>query len=273
MPVNRTLFASTRTCRFGCVYCFAKFDSFAEVHPLPKFAENDWQDGHVIYPTCDGEFFSDPEAPSELQRLVDSSRESIFVSISVKSGISKRQASLLGTLNDQLQRDSRGLIKCSISLSAKKDLDAYEPKTPDYDQRLNALKRLADENIPRSVNLKPVLPSVQASEYQEIILDTAPYTSVYLTGGLWLDAATEFGRQIKAQYPSFISLRSVDWLPNRPQWEYCENELQTDAILKAIADSGCQAFETDLQVMNYLLSLVPSAASNEAMRINKSSAY
>jgi hypothetical protein len=255
---------AAQSCRFGCRYCFAKFDSYAADHPLRKFSEeNDWPDDCVVYPTCDGEFFSDPEAISELQRLVDSSRSSILISISVKSRISKRHTSLLRALNDQLWRDRRGLIKCSVSLSAKHGIEVYEPNTPNYIQRLHVLRMLADENIPHSVNLKPILPSVPSSEYHEIISNTAPYTSVYLIGGLYIDAKTEFGSEVKTQYPAFISLRPVDWLPNRPSWEYCEDQSQTASIRKSIADSGRQVFETDLLVMNYLSSLVHRAGPSE----------
>jgi DNA repair photolyase len=250
----RTLCASARACRFGCLYCFAKFDEFAPNHPLPKFSDDQVREDDIIYPTCDGEFFTDAEAMSELENLVSSTRDSIRVSISVKAPIGKRQASFLRSLNDRLASAGRGLIKCSISLSTKYRVEEYEPKTPSYLHRLRALTTLADQQVPTSVNLKPILPFVSEAEYREIVEDTAPYTGAYLVGGLYISPTSEFGKKIKSQYPSLITRRPVDWLPNRPIWEYCENPEQLESVRQSIDASGRQAFDTDVLVVNYLSS-------------------
>jgi hypothetical protein len=252
--LDRTLFASTRSCQYGCRYCFAKFDQFAPSHPLPSFSDERLREDDILYPTCDGEFFSDRRAVSKLENLVNSTRKLVRVSISVKSRISARQAHSLRLLNDCLVSAGRGLIKCSISLSTKHQVKEYEPRTPSYLHRLDALRMLADEQVPTSVNLKPILPFVSEAEYGEIIADTAPYTTVYLVGGLYIDSTTEFGNMIKSVYSSFITNRLVDWLPNRPTWEYCENPQQLESVRQSIFASGNEAFDTDLLVMDYLLS-------------------
>jgi DNA repair photolyase len=251
---ERALFASARQCPFGCRYCFAKFDQFAPNHPLPRFSDNDAKEDDIIYPTCDGEFFIDSRAKSELEDLVNSTRKSVRVSISVKFSVREREARFLRALNDRLEGAGRGLIKCSISLSTKDQIDEIEPQTPGYGQRLRALRILAEERVPTSVNLKPILPFVSEAEYNEIVADTAPYTAAYLVGGLYIDAKSEFGQKIKLDYSSFVSPRLVDWLPNRPEWEYCENPSQLKSIRQSIAAKGRQAFDSDLLVMDYLLS-------------------
>jgi hypothetical protein len=265
-PFDRMAFAAAQPCRFGCVYCFARFDRFGLEHPLPRFSDDDLREDRIIYPTCDGEFFSDHRAMANLERLVDSARSSVLVSISVKSRIGKTHTHFLRRLNERLNGDRRGLVKCSVSLSAKQHLNAYDPKAPDYSHRLDVLKRLAEENIPTSVNPRPILPDVPTTEYQEIISDTAPYTSVYLVGGLYIDPKTEFGRNIKAKYSSFITLRSVDWLPNRPQWEYCEVPLQMAVVRKPTTENARQLFDTDLLVMKYLSSRSSISGINELTR-------
>jgi uncharacterized Fe-S cluster-containing radical SAM superfamily protein len=247
------MFGSAKACRYGCLYCFAKFDH-APNHSLPKFSDDHKGQDGILYPTCDAEFFGDRRAVSELKNLVESTQHSIRVSISVKSPISTNQARFLRSLNDSLVSTGRGLIKCSISLSTKHQIDKYEPQTPNYLRRLRALRTLAEEQVPTSVNLKPILPFVTEEEYREIVSDTAPYTAAYLVGGLYIDSTSEFGSKIKSQYSSLITVRPVDWLPHRPIWEYCEDPAQLEAVRQSIGAKGGQAFDSDLDVMDYLLS-------------------
>jgi hypothetical protein len=252
--VDRTLFASTRSCQHGCRYCFAKFAQFASSHLLPSLSDGHIREDDILYPTCDGEFFSDRRAVQKLEDLVNSTRNLVRVSISVKSRISAKQASSLRLLNDRLTNAGRGLIKCSISLSTKHQVEKYEPRTPSYLHRLDALMVLADKQVPTSVNLKPILPCVPEEEYEEIIVDTAPYTAVYLVGGLYIDPTAKFGNEIRSEYSSFITIRPVDWLPNRPGWEYCENPQQLESVRQSIIANNRRVFDTDLLVMDYLLS-------------------
>jgi hypothetical protein len=252
--VERTLYSSARACRYGCQYCFARFPRFEEHHLLPMVSVDRAPEDSVIYPACDSEFFTDARAVSELEKLVRFTGKSVRISISIKSRIGAKQAQFLRELNDRLTSADRGLIKCSISLSTKHQIENCEPRTPGYSDRLRGLRILADEGVPTSVNLKPILPFVTVTEYSEIIADTAPYTGAYLVGGLYIDTTTEFGRQIKLCYSSFITTRRVDWLPNRPTWEYCENPLQLESIRQSIIASGRRVFDTDLLVEDYLRS-------------------
>jgi hypothetical protein len=249
---KRTLFTSTRTCPFGCRYCFAKFDHFGSTERLAEFSIETIKEGHIIYPTCDSEFFSDLQAVTVLEELVSSTHSPILVSISVKSPISQTRARFLRSLNERLDFGGHGLIKCSVSLSTKYHVEKYEPRTPSYNLRVQALKALAEEGIPTSVNLKPVLPMIAATEYEEVIDDTAQYVDAYLIGGLYIDPTSEFGLIIKSDYSQLITRRPVNWLPNRPTWDYCEDPLQIGSICRSIRAAKRKAFHTDIDLMAYL---------------------
>jgi len=262
--LRRTLFASNKPCSLGCVYCFAKFRNYSPQHPLPKFSDERVRWNHIAYPTCDSEFFSDPSAVSGLENLVAATEDPIFVSISVKLPISSKQARFLRELNERLDREKRGFIKCSVSLSVKFQLRRYEPRTPSYARRLAALKILSHEGIPTSVNLKPILPSVSEAEYGEIVTDTAQYVKAYLIGGLYIDSTTAFGQSIKNQFSSFVTTRRVEWLPDRPDWEYCENPDQIWSVRQSVTAAEREAFDTDLDVMEFLRSDVSRSPDIES---------
>jgi hypothetical protein len=75
--LGRALFGSTRPCQYGCRYCFAKFDQFASNHLLSVVSNERIREGDILYPACDGEFFSDRRARERIEDLVNSTPNSI----------------------------------------------------------------------------------------------------------------------------------------------------------------------------------------------------
>lgn len=252
---TRTLFAAAERCPFGCKYCFIKFNRYKVDKPTKQFAHDQISDDQVSYPTCDGEFFSDPHAVSELERLVHETTHRVLVSISVKSPVSHKRAQFLKNMNAILVKSRRGLIKCSVSISGKSKLNEYEPRTPGFEQRISTLENLSEEGIPTSVNLKPILPFISDEEYREIVYDTSTYVTAYLLGGLYIDPTNSFGKKIIKNHSRWISGRTVNWLPNQPVWQYCENPEQMASIRSHIVHANRKFFENDLDVMAHLIAL------------------
>jgi DNA repair photolyase len=262
--LDRKLYSASTKCKFGCRYCFAKFEDFDLTEQLPGFSVQRAQDNYILYPTCDAEFFANSAAVDALEDLVGRSTQGrILVSISVKSRIGIARAKFLRSLNERLSATGRGLIKCSISLSTKYQIETYEPLTPGYESRMEALEALSEEGIPTSVNLKPVLPMIPVREYEEIVDDTARYVQAYLVGGLYIDPASEFGRLVNSKYGAYVVNRRVDWLPSRPEWKYCENPSQTSAICAAILAADRKAFETDVDLVGFLFENVNGRLDSE----------
>jgi DNA repair photolyase len=158
--LQRALFSGTRKCTYGCQYCFAKFREYSAEHHLRVLPDHLPMDVSIIYPTCDGEFFTDSHAQNALKRLVHRTTKPLLVSISVKSPITDKNIAYINDINDHLTTMGRGFLKCSISISIKHGLEKIEPHTPRYGQRLDAAHLLALHGIPRSVNLMPILPFV-----------------------------------------------------------------------------------------------------------------
>jgi hypothetical protein len=250
--LERALFAVNRKCSYGCRYCFATFHQYAakrHLHPLPHGVPENID---VIYPACDGEFFSDPEAKKALRHLVQHSGKPMLVSISVKSPITENNIAYIQELNDRLISTHRGFVKCSVSVSIKNRLEEIEPRTPKYEARLSAMRALAQHGIPRSVNLRPIFPFVKIEEYSEIIDDFAPFTDVFLIGGLYLDEKNSFGQSIIENYAQYITQRQVEWLPGHPVWTYCENPEQFHDVAGAIRARQRHAFQSDTEIMEWL---------------------
>ena len=253
---KRMLFSSSCTCKFGCRYCFAKFDCFVSMQNMSVFSLQTIGNDYVIYPTCDGEFFNDKHAMIQLENFVNSTKNQIKISVSIKYPITLKQALFLQKLNQQLINDGRGFIKCSLSITTKHNVEKYEPNTPDYSKRIQALKLLAEVGIPTSVNLKPILPFVPVDEYCEIIQDTSAYAESYLIGGLYIDIKTKFGLMVSTNYPHLISTRVVNWLPGKPLWNYCEDSMQIESIRQFIIKSDRKIFDSDIDLIGWLSSKI-----------------
>src|SRR5262249_48347359 len=157
----------------GCLYCFAKFDQY--VSPT-SYSPSASDDGSILYPSCDSEFFGDGPARDALKQAVYDTDRHILVSISIKSRLSPTQAREFAAINAKRDEERRGLVKCSVSVTTKYHVDEFEPKAASYEQRLHGLKQLAEAGVPCSVNLKPVLPCIDLDEYREIVDDCAPYS-------------------------------------------------------------------------------------------------
>jgi hypothetical protein len=250
--LERALFAVNRKCSYGCLYCFATFHQYTAKRHLHALPHSVPEDVDIIYPACDGEFFSDPEAKKALRQLVQHSGKPMFVSISVKSPITENNIAYIRELNDRLISTRRGFVKCSVSVSIKHRLEEIEPRTPKYDARLSAARTLALHGIPRSVNLRPIFPFVTIEEYSEIIGDFAPFTDIFLIGGLYLDEESAFGQSLIENYGQHITQRPVEWLPEHPVWTYCENPEQLHNVEGAIRARQRQAFQSDTEVIQCL---------------------
>jgi DNA repair photolyase len=251
---RRAFFSGNRDCKLGCRYCFAKFDNYVSETPHTPYSSSIPDDVGILYPSCNGDFFSDSIVRDALKQTVYETDKRILVSISIKSRLALGQAQELAEMNAKLARDRRGLVKCSVSITTKNHLEEYEPRAARYGQRLDSLELLAEAGVPRSVNLKPVLPFIGVEEYQAIVDDCAVYSDVFLLGGLYLDGSSAFGRKIAKDFPLLIGKRQVEWLPGRPVWQYCADEKQIASVRGHIRSKGKKACDSDIDVVQYLFS-------------------
>ena len=248
-PQDRALYARSKPCAFACRFCFSEFASYT---PNAHFTAETTPKGTILYPSCDGEFFTDQSAVRALDAVLETPGSPILVSISTRAPITTRLAREIAHWNLILRSGRGGFVKVSLSASSKFSLTRDEPFAANYQSRIDSLQELSSVGVPSSLNLKPLLPDIEIGEYAEIVGDAAPFVSRFLLGGLYLDPTKGFGRAMIERYGSITKARVVDWLPNRPIWPYIEDTHKTEVLTRIIVASDCRPFMSDMDVMSDL---------------------
>ena len=247
---TRQLCGRNQTCTFGCKFCFAAFSCYSSPSPLTLADQAGELD--VLYPICDAEFFQDKNAYAALLRVARSAGPPLIISLSTRCSLNAQMASRLQLLAKTLNDVRGGLVKVSVSISARERLREFEPRASSYSSRLEALGLLQESGIATSVNLKPLLPQVSEEEYMSIVRDTVRFSGVYLLGGLYLDPLSQFGKDTLRAYPLLAGRKRVPWIDGQPIWPYVEDKSKTVKLISFVEKEGGRAFQTDLEIVSYL---------------------
>ena len=243
--MERTLYSTNVKCKSGCQYCFAKWESMNVGFPIMSAGDIcDYTQLHVIYPSCDSEF-SMKEGLIEILETI-SNRKNVVISLSTKQFLTPDILASLARINSNLE-ERGGFVKVGVSFSSKLLIDTIEPNTASYYERIETLRNIISYNIPSAVVLKPVLPFVSLDEYMNIINDTL-FVQRYLTGGLYINTATDFYKQfIKGQYA--VAEKKVNWVCGNNQWlEVCQDSHIT-RIQGYIKSIGAKEFSSDIDMI------------------------
>lgn len=225
--------------------------SYKDELGLVSFESVPHDDGAILYPACDSELALNSPLLSRLEDAIASSQGRVYVSVSSKASIPARVIDRIAQLDHRLRSSRRGFFKVSISFSTKISISEFEPRTSSYEMRLHSLALLRSRDIACSVNLKPLLPVVDLSEYYEIVDDCRPHTDVFLLGGLYLDPASSFGQKMSRSFPHLIRVRRVNWLSHRPLWPCLIDDEQIDSMATYIRVRDAWAFESDANVIDH----------------------
>ena len=257
---ERVFLQGPRTCPFACKYCFAEFSCFQEAKPRLDIREA--TQGKILYPSCDTEVGLSASRIDEIAEFANT-LNAIAVSISTKRKPSEGFLSALVKLDEKLY-GLGVLLKVSISVSTKYQISDIEKGASQYAERLEMASQLRKHGIATSVNLKPVLPFIQISEYLEIVDDFFERCSDFLLGGLYLDRKTQFGKEIIEEYPDLILNRCIEWMPGQPLWTTCYDNFKIDKILDYISDLGGCGYLSDRHFVFDILSRKQNGASKNS---------
>ena len=246
----REFFSASTPCSSGCQYCFAKWGNkhteFLQVDSAQRV-----EDGTIVYPCCDGEFLRQ-QRYIECMRDFSHKSKKVYFSISTKQSIADEEIARIGEFDRELGSTNRGFVKLAISISNISMLEEIEPRTLSYLQRLALAEKIQKEGLFFSVTIKPILPFIEVDEYCTIINDFSKYTNYFLMGGLYINKGTKFYSQYILPGTK-VTQRVVNWLPDHPEWDYIEDEVQFRQVREHAAQTGNLTFDSDDQLIRYYI--------------------
>lgn len=247
--MKRYFFTFPNKCRNACKYCFEDFNSCA--FPIITYDAIKDLKNSIIYPCCNTELYINNSFIDFFTEYINKGTYSNIFSFSTKNNIGSNEITILKQLNEELKKKGIGEIKISISITNKYKINELEPNTALYDERLSLAEVLLQNNIKTSVIIKPILPFIEITEYQEIIDDFINYGVLnFVMGNLYINRNTPFYKEyIKDKYKT--SLKNILWIEDTPQWEQVEDTMYN--IIRSYATlKNAFIFDSDEQLISYL---------------------
>lgn len=248
LKFRRDFYSGKDKCGLGCLYCFAEIEGFRKLDVVNFQTKNsETEEVLIYYPSCDTEFMWSENFDKFISNLINSDNKAI-ISISTKGKLRKNLLEKIKTTNDILINADKGFIKFSVSITNKSMIDVIEPRTSNYQERLDLLKYIQEHNIPSSVILKPILPFIETEEYFEIVNETKEFTNNYLIGGLYVSKENSFYKDfIKDKFE--VVDKKADWLQYKPMWSFVESNEKINSISHYIISNYKNVFYSDLNLL------------------------
>jgi DNA repair photolyase len=197
-----------RGCEHGCIYCFARpTHAFLGLSPGLDFEtklfaktnaaqalERELADPSYKVETIAIGTNTDPYQPIERRYRIMRRILEVLSATNHPVGIVTKSALVLRDLDILSSMAERGLVKVAISVTTldRKLARAMEPRASTPDNRLDALKRLANAGVPTAVMVAPVIPGLTDME-MERILERASSIGVAKAGYVLLRLPLEIG--------------------------------------------------------------------------------
>jgi len=258
---DRVLTYSNIACPLDCTYCFSNEiirgheneegiylseEQFDLLEQLPPEIT-------TIMLGCDTEFLQDKrQALQVLERLSTTGKD---ISVITKLPASDEFISNLADINTTLKTNGN-ILTFSVSLACTDSKDKWEPRVPSVESRIDTLRRVSEAGIDAMLAIRPLLPDVSKSEFDEIIEKTKDYVFGYYSGPLYLKDLNE--DTITAE--SLISLgctvseeaEEVQWMPEGNKFLKIETPELRAYLRNRVEQSGKILFEGAADGMNYL---------------------
>ncbi len=196
-------------CEHACKYCYAKFmckfysfgkwGSWVVVREnLPELVKNKHVAGKVLMSTV-----SDPYQPIErklelTRKILENMNKQIRLSLLTKSCLITRDIDVL----KKFKHAEVGLTINSWNEDLRKIL---EPRAPEIEKRILALKELNENKLETYAFISPVIPKL--TDIEKIVREVKPFATFFWIEMLNLKASGyEFGNWLKENFPESISV-------------------------------------------------------------------
>jgi DNA repair photolyase len=245
---NRVLVPVGEPCPFACRYCYtrggevglSRVNAEEVLTRFRQFAQEAAFD--TIQFGYDGDPFARPERGLSMLRQLATTRK--HVNFSTKALI---EGTTLDALNDiRRQMEAMGTtLSALISLSCWDSAPLVEPHTPSPRERIQTLANLKRIGVPAFIAMRPVLPHIADSEYEQITVEgIRAGCEGFIPGPLYADARGQFVRFIPPSVLANVPSRkgSVSWSAHSPTWTRYEDPDRLQRLLAMIERLGGRTF-------------------------------
>ncbi|MFB2972073.1 hypothetical protein ACE1CD_24200 [Aerosakkonema sp. BLCC-F183] len=193
---------------------------------------------------CDTELFINPQ---QALRLIEAVVEAgSNVSFITKMALSDHLVDRISQIS-HTARNKGIIVSCSVSFTSTHSATEYEPTAPAPDRRIDTLKKLYRAGVHTRVAIRPLIPTVNLWELEELVDRTIPYTYSYYSGPLWLPKLD----------PNFVAPgtvirhRQVSWMPGNPRWYHLEHPQKQRSLAEHIERSGSYLYSSSIEAIAY----------------------
>lgn len=245
---NRVLVPVGEPCPFGCRYCYtrggevglSRVSAEEILGRFRQFAQETAFD--TIQFGYDGDPFARPERGLAMLGRLATMRK--HVNFSTKALL---EGATIDALDDiRCQMEAAGtMLSALISLSCWDSAPIVEPHTPSPRERIQTLANLKRIGVPAFIAVRPVLPHIADSEYEQIVDEgIRAGCEGFILGPLYVDARGQFARFVPPDILATVPGRtgSVPWSAHSPTWTRYEDPARLQRLLAMIERRGGRTF-------------------------------
>lgn len=249
-------------CKFKCKYCYASEPSYCPTFSVYSPAtvetlENNADRYDTLVPSCDTEFFQNPQAAIHaLRNLVPLGKDITFPT---KMLLGKWVISHLQDIQRELMGKGN-ILSVMVSIPMLDRSGEIEIGTPSPARRAAQVKTLSEAGLFPYVALRPLLPPkyVSNDEIGRIVDMTVDNSEGYITGPYWFKTDT-LGLLQDPLLP--IKRRIVDWMDDPEEWYLYMDREREQSIVDLIKSRGGQHFRKTPELMKRIKSKLEESPS------------
>lgn len=249
--MKRIVQGENKKCKFGCIYCFTKENY--HTNGQRELNEEELQDVELIQPFSDYDVFACEN--SNWQKEIEFySRYNKIISFATKANITENIVDKLSDINKYL-KSKDAFLHVGVSISTIKYIKELEPRASSFEIRVESLKALKNNDIPCSVIIRPVLPTLDNDELEKIVKSTYQYCNNYIYGPLYLNTDIENYLTNKG-YAIEKKPHPVTWREGAPICNIHESKQQYKAINDCCKKYGKEAFSSNNLAVDSIKSMM-----------------
>ena len=251
---DRVLTYSRLSCPLDCTYCFVDDINFNQERGVAYLSNEQYEllnnlpvEVKIIMLGCDTEFFQHKE--EALQILSSLAGKGRDLSVVTKLPLSEEYTKRMKSISDEVSKNGN-IFTFSISLPCTDSSSVWEPGVPSPEKRINTLREVHASGIKTLLALRPLLPTVDDEELEDIVSRTKDCQYGYYSGPLYLK---------NLDHPSIQNVPDLvieevqpHWMPEGNTFFKIERKGQMEALSEIIEKYGQKLYSGAADAMDNL---------------------